>query len=46
VSSVGAFVDKFESAFASFTQTLKAVAVMTGTASLQVAVRFAGVKRS
>jgi perosamine synthetase len=45
VSSVGAFVDRFELDFASFTQTSKAVAVVNGTAALQVALRLAGVKK-
>ncbi len=45
VSSVGAFVDKFESDFASFTQTSKAIAVMNGTSALQVALRLSGVKK-
>ncbi len=44
VSSVGAYVDKFESLMASITQTNKAVAVVNGTAALQVALRLAGVK--
>jgi aminotransferase in exopolysaccharide biosynthesis len=43
VSSVGAFVDKFESEFATFTQTNRAVAVVNGTAALQVSLRLAGV---
>ncbi|MHA7099853.1 LegC family aminotransferase [Roseivirga pacifica] len=43
VSSVGAFVDNFESEFASFTQTNRAVAVVNGTAALQVSLRLAGV---
>lgn len=44
VSSVGAYVDKFEVLMQEFTKTQKAVAVVNGTASLQVALRLAGVK--
>ncbi|WP_333575887.1 LegC family aminotransferase [Sphingobacterium sp.] len=44
VSSVGAYVDKFEVLMQEFTNTQKAVAVVNGTASLQVALRLAGVK--
>jgi len=44
VSSVGAYVDKFEVLMQEFTGTAKAVAVVNGTASLQVALRLAGVK--
>lgn len=44
VSSVGAYVDKFELLMASIAQTNKAVAVVNGTAALQVALRLAGVK--
>jgi perosamine synthetase len=44
VSSAGKFVDEFESRLAQFTGTRHAVAVVNGTAALQVAVRLAGVQ--
>jgi len=44
VSSVGAFVDRFEADMQDTTGAVKAVAVVNGTASLQVALRLAGVK--
>lgn len=44
VSSVGPFVDRFESMIASCTGTSKGVAVVNGTAALQVALQLAGVK--
>ncbi|QQT27796.1 LegC family aminotransferase [Sphingobacterium spiritivorum] len=44
VSSVGAYVDKFEEMMQTYTGVEKAVAVVNGTASLQVALRLAGVK--
>jgi len=44
VSSVGAYVDQFETLMASIAQSQKAVAVVNGTAALQVAMRLAGVK--
>lgn len=44
VSSVGAYVDTFEAQMQQLTQTAKAVAVVNGTAALQVALRLAGVK--
>lgn len=44
VSSVGAFVDKFESEMQEKTGAAKSIAVVNGTASLQVALRLAGVK--
>jgi perosamine synthetase len=44
VSSVGAYVDKFEELMQEATGTKKAVAVVNGTAALQVALRLAGVK--
>lgn len=43
VSSVGAFVDQFENSMSQIAQTKKAVAVVNGTAGLQVALRLAGV---
>jgi len=45
VSSVGAYVDKFEEMIAEVAQTERAVAVVNGTAALQVALRLAGVKQ-
>ncbi len=44
VSSVGAYVDRFEKKMEQLTQTPKAIAVVNGTAALQVALRLAGVK--
>lgn len=44
VSSVGAFVDAFEGQMQAVTQTQKAVAVVNGTAALQVALRLVGVE--
>lgn len=44
VSSVGGYVDKFELMMQELTNTAKAVAVVNGTSSLQVALRLAGVK--
>ncbi len=43
VSSVGTFVDQFEFTLAQISNTQKAVAVVNGTAGLQVALRLAGV---
>jgi aminotransferase in exopolysaccharide biosynthesis len=43
VSSVGAFVDKFEIMMAELSKTQKAVAVVNGTSALQVALRLSGV---
>ena len=45
VSSVGAYVDKFEAMMAEISQTKRAVAVVNGTAALQVALRLTGVKQ-
>lgn len=45
VSSVGSYVDKFELIMPELTHTQKAVAVVNGTAALQVALRLAGVKQ-
>lgn len=45
VSSVGAYVDRFEEMMVDITQTKRAVAVVNGTAALQVALRLAGVKK-
>jgi len=44
VSSVGAYVDRFEEMMQSATGAKKAVAVVNGTAALQVALRLAGVE--
>jgi perosamine synthetase len=44
VSSVGPYVDQFESMMQGITQTEKAVAVVNGTAGIQVALRLVGVK--
>ena len=44
VSSVGKFVDRFESDLANFTGAKRAVAVVNGTAALHVALRLAGVE--
>jgi len=44
VSSVGAYVDQFESMMCKITQTQKTVAVVNGTAGIQVALRLVGVK--
>lgn len=45
VSSVGAYVDRFEIMMAEATQTQKAVAVVNGTAGIQVALQLAGVEK-
>ncbi len=44
VSSVGQFVDKFEIMMQNFTKTAKSVAVVNGTAALQVSLRLSGVQ--
>jgi len=43
VSSVGAYVDQFEALMTSITNTKKSVAVVNGTAGIQVALRLVGV---
>ena len=43
VSSVGSYVDRFENMMSTIAQTQKAVAVVNGTAGIQVALRLAGV---
>jgi perosamine synthetase len=43
VSSVGAYVDQFEEMMKSITHTKKSVAVVNGTAGIQVALRLVGV---
>jgi perosamine synthetase len=45
VSSVGAYVDKAEQMLADISQTRRAVAVVNGTAGLQIALQLAGVNR-
>ena len=44
VSSVGAYVDKFEIMLADLSKTQKAVAIVNGTSALQVALRLSGVQ--
>lgn len=44
VSSVGAYVDKFELMMADLSKTKKAVALVNGTSALQVALRLSGVQ--
>lgn len=44
VSSVGAYVDRFERELAAYTGVRRAVAMVNGTAALQIALRLAGVK--
>lgn len=46
VSSVGAYVDRFEELMQDITGCRKAVAVVNGTAALQVALRLAGVQQN
>src|SRR5690606_24781493 len=45
VSSVGAFVDKFEQDMARYTDSPRAVATMNGTAALHAALLVAGVRQ-
>jgi perosamine synthetase len=45
VSSVGKFVDRFEADLAAYTGVKHAVAVVNGTAALQIALMLAGVRR-
>src|SRR6056297_1319779 len=45
VSSVGAYVDRFEAMLAEFTGAKYAVVAVNGTAALQVAMRLVGVER-
>lgn len=45
VSSVGAYVNKFEEQMATYTKTAKCAAVVNGTAALQVGMRVVGVKQ-
>lgn len=44
VSSVGKYVDRFEKELAEFTGVKRAVAVVNGTAALQIALKIAGVQ--
>ena len=44
VSSVGAYVDQFEEMMTLISQTKKAVAVVNGTAGIQIALKLVGVK--
>jgi perosamine synthetase len=44
VSSVGAYVDRFEREFADYVGSAKAVAVVNGTSGLQVALQLVGVR--
>lgn len=44
VSSVGKFVDRFESELATYTNSKYAVAVVNGTAALHIALKLSGVK--
>ena len=44
VSSVGAYVDRFELMMALKSQTIKAIAVVNGTAGIQVALKLSGVR--
>ncbi|MEI8293309.1 MAG: LegC family aminotransferase [bacterium] len=44
VSSVGAYVDRFEGEIATYTGSPRAVATMNGTAALHIALKLAGVK--
>lgn len=46
VSSAGTYVDRFERMIADLSQTERGVAVVNGTAALQVALRLAGVERN
>jgi len=46
VSSVGAYVDRFESELVAYTGARRAVAVVNGTAALQVALQLGGVKEN
>ena len=46
VSSVGAFVDRFENEMVSLINIKRAIALVNGTAALQICLRLAGVKSS
>jgi perosamine synthetase len=45
VSSIGAYVDQFEAMMTTITRTKKSVAVVNGTAGIQVALRLVGVTK-
>lgn len=45
VSSVGKFVDRFETELAAFTGARQAIAVVNGTAALHICLKLAGVRR-
>lgn len=45
VSSVGAYVDRFESSLSDVTKTEKAIALVNGTSALQVGLRLVGVEK-
>lgn len=45
VSSVGKYVDQVEHSIAKYTNTSKAIAVVNGTAAIQVALKISGVKQ-
>lgn len=45
VSSVGAYVDQFEAQMSTISGTKKAIAVVNGTAALQIALRLVGVEK-
>ncbi|KMJ53602.1 aminotransferase DegT [Vogesella sp. EB] len=45
VSSIGAYVDRFESEMAAYTDSPRAVATVNGTAALHIALLLAGVKQ-
>ena len=44
VSTAGQFVDRFEKELADYTGSIRAIAVVNGTAALQIALKLAGVK--
>lgn len=46
VSSVGAYVERFENALATYTGARRSVAVVNGTAALQIALKLAGVQHN
>jgi aminotransferase in exopolysaccharide biosynthesis len=46
VSSIGPYVNKFESLMSQITQTKRTIAVVNGTAGLQVALRIVGVEKN
>ncbi len=46
VSSVGAYIDRFETSLAAYTGALHAIVIVNGAAALQVVLNLAGVKHS